>query len=63
LFVPVIAGLYLEGASRRRGLASLAGVPVLAAMHFATGGAGYGALTPVVAGVLASALAYAAARD
>ena len=44
------------------GLASLAGVPVLVVVHFATGGAGYGVLTPVVAGVLASALAFTAAR-
>ena len=61
LFVPVIAGLYARRSSRRQGLASLAGVPVLAAVHLATEGAGYGPLTPVVAGVLASAAAYAAA--
>jgi SSS family solute:Na+ symporter len=62
LFVPVIAGLYAPPTSRRQGLASLVGVPVLAIVHFSTGGAGYGALTPVVAGVLASALGYTAAR-
>jgi len=60
LFVPIIAGLYARHSSRRQGLASLAGVPVLAIVHFATSGAGYGALTPVVAGVLASALAFVA---
>jgi hypothetical protein len=48
--------------SRRQGLASLAGVPVLAFVHVSTGGTGYGLLTPVVSGVLASALAYSLAR-
>lgn len=61
LFVPVIAGLYSRRTSRRQGLASLAGVPVLLAVHLTTGGIGYGPLTPVVAGVVASAAAYAAA--
>jgi SSS family solute:Na+ symporter len=61
LFVPILAGLYGPKTSRRQGLASLAGVPVLVAVHFATAGAGYGALTPVVSGVLASAVAYFAA--
>ncbi len=59
LFVPVLAGLYARRTSRRQGLASLVGVPVLVIVHAATGGAGYGALTPVVAGVLASAAAFA----
>jgi SSS family solute:Na+ symporter len=54
LFVPLLAGLYARRTTRRQGLASLVGVPVLGAVHLATGGAGYGALTPVVAGVLAS---------
>jgi SSS family solute:Na+ symporter len=61
LFVPIIAGLYARHNSRRQGLASLVGVPVLAIVHVVSGGAGYGALTPVVAGVLASALAFVAA--
>jgi SSS family solute:Na+ symporter len=63
LFVPVIAGLYAPPTSRRQGLASLIGVPVLAIVHFSTSGAGYGALTPVVAGMLASAAGYALARE
>ncbi len=58
LFVPLLAGLYAPRTSRRQGLASLAGVPVLAVVYFATDGAGYGALTPVVSGVLASAVAF-----
>ncbi len=61
LFVPMLAGLYSARTSRRRGLASLIGVPVLAIVHFTTGGAGFGALTPVVSGVMASALAFAIA--
>jgi Na+/proline symporter len=61
LFVPVLAGVYAPRTSPRQGLASLAGVPVLAVVHLASDGAGYGALTPVVAGVLASALASLAA--
>jgi solute:Na+ symporter, SSS family len=59
LFVPIVAGLYGHP-SRRSGLASLAGVPVLIAVHLATAGAGYGPLTPVVSGVLASAIGYLA---
>jgi len=62
LFVPLLAGLYARRTSRRQGLASLVGVPVLGVVHFATGGAGYGALTPVVAGVLASALGFFVTR-
>jgi solute:Na+ symporter, SSS family len=62
LFVPVIAGLYARRTSRRQGLASLVGVPVLGVVHFATGGAGYGAVTPVVAGVLASGLGFFVTR-
>jgi solute:Na+ symporter, SSS family len=58
LFVPIIAGLYGRRTSRRQGLASLAGIPVLAIVHLSTSGAGYGALTPVVAGVLVSAAGY-----
>jgi SSS family solute:Na+ symporter len=58
LFVPVLGGLYARRTSRRQGLASLIGVPVLGIVHFATDGAGYGALTPVVSGVLASAAAF-----
>jgi hypothetical protein len=41
---------------------SLVGVPVLGIVHIATNGAGYGPLTPVVAGVLASALGFFVGR-
>jgi Na+/pantothenate symporter len=61
LFVPVLGGLYSRRTSRWRGLASLIGVPVLAFVQFTTDGAGFGALTPVVSGVMASALAFAIA--
>ncbi len=63
LFVPVIGALVAPSAGRRQGLAAvLTGVPVLAAVHFATAGRGYGLLSPALAGVLASALAFAVAR-
>ncbi len=61
LFVPVIGGLYTGATTRRQGLASLAGVPVLGIVHLATDGGGFGPFTPVVAGVLASAVAFFAA--
>jgi len=63
LFVPVIGGLYIRGAGPREGLASvLTGVPVLGIVYLATGGRGYGVLSPALAGMLASAAAFAAAR-
>jgi SSS family solute:Na+ symporter len=62
LFVPVLAGLYARQTTRRQGLVSLVGVPVLGIVHIATNGAGYGPLTPVVAGVLASALGFFVGR-
>jgi SSS family solute:Na+ symporter len=61
LFVPIVAGLFARGTSRRQGLASLVGVLVLVIVHFSTAEAGYGALTPVVSGVIASAVAYVVA--
>ncbi len=63
LFVPVLGGLYVRGSGRREGLSSiLIGVPVLAVTHFLTGGRGYGVLSPALAGVLASAAAFAVAH-
>jgi SSS family solute:Na+ symporter len=62
LFVPVLGALYVRGAGRLEGLASiLTGVPVLAITHYLSGGRGYGVLSPVLAGVLASAAAFGAA--
>ena len=60
LFVPLIGGLYARRTSRRQGLARSSACPCWRSCTSATGGAGYGALTPVVAGVLASALAFLA---
>jgi SSS family solute:Na+ symporter len=63
LFVPVIGGLYVRGAGPNAGLASvLTGVPVLGLVHLATGGRGYGVVSPALAGMLASAAAFAIAR-
>ena len=63
LFVPVVGGLYIHDAGRREGLASIiAGVSVLAVTHFLTEGRGYGVLSPSLSGVIASAVAFGAAR-
>jgi SSS family solute:Na+ symporter len=62
LFVPVVGGLFGGGGGRRQGLASLVGVPVLLSVHLATNGAGYGAVTPTIAGVLASTVAFLLTR-
>lgn len=63
LFVPVLGALYVRGAGRIEGLASiLTGVPVLAITHYVSAGRGYGVLSPALAGVLASAAAFAVAH-
>jgi len=63
LFVPVLGALYVRGAGRIEGLASiLTGVPVLALTHYLSAGRGYGVLSPALAGVLASAAAFGAAH-
>jgi solute:Na+ symporter, SSS family len=63
LVVPVVGGLYVRGAGRREGLASiLVGVPVLVVTHYMSDGQGYGVLSPALAGVIASAIAFALAR-
>ena len=60
LFVPVVGGLYVPGAGPREGMASiLTGVFVLGVTHVLTSGQGYGVLSPALAGVLASAVAFA----
>ncbi len=62
LFVPVVGALFVRGAGRAHGLASLfSGVPVLLVVHLVTGGRGYGLVSPVLAGVLASAAGFAVA--
>lgn len=63
LFVPVTAGLYATRVRPAEGAASvLIGVPTLAVVHAATAGAGYGVVTPTLAGVLAGASAFAVVR-
>lgn len=63
LFVPILGALYVRGAGRIEGLASvLTGVPILAMTHVASGGRGYGVLSPALAGVLASAVAFGVAH-
>lgn len=61
LFVPLVGAIYLRSAGRREGLASIVtGVSVLFVTQHLTGGRGVGLLSPVLAGVLASAVAFAA---
>jgi SSS family solute:Na+ symporter len=63
LFVPILGALFVRGAGRAAGLASVfTGVPVLVATHYLLGGRGYGVLSPALAGVLASAAAFAFAH-
>ena len=63
LFVPVVGALHVAGARPAEGLASVfVGVPTLAIIHTATGGAGFGIVTPTLAGVLAGAVAFVVAR-
>jgi SSS family solute:Na+ symporter len=62
LFVPVIGALYARGAGRVHGLASVCcGIPVLLIVHWLTNGRGYGVISPVLAGVIASAAGFAIA--
>ena len=64
LVVPVVGGLYVRGAGQREGLASiLVGVPVLIVTHYLTDGQGYGVLSPALAGVVASAVAFGVAHQ
>src|SRR5205814_2562902 len=58
LFVPVVAGLYVRRAGTPEALAAIAGgVAVMLAVRLATGDAGFGPLSPALAGLLASAVA------
>jgi len=58
LFVPLLAGLYLPRAGTREAvLAIVFGVATLLAVQFATQGRGYGAVSPVLAGLLCASLA------
>ena len=63
LVVPVVGGLYLRRAGPREGLASvLVGVSVLVLTHALSHGEGYGVLSPALAGVVASGVAFVLAH-
>lgn len=63
LFVPVVGALVARRTGRIEGLASVVtGVLVMLAVYVATGGRGYGIVSPALAGVLASAIAFTTAR-
>jgi SSS family solute:Na+ symporter len=63
LFVPVIAALYVRETRPREGIASVtAGVLVLAVINFLSDGRGYGIVSPPLAGVVASAIAFRVSR-
>ena len=63
LVVPVVGGLYVRRAGRREGLASiLVGVPVLVVTHYISDGQGYGVLSPALAGIAASGIAFGLAH-
>jgi SSS family solute:Na+ symporter len=62
LFVPILGALYVRGAGRVQGLASIVtGVSTLFVVYALTGGRGYGVFSPVLAGVMASAAGFAIA--
>jgi solute:Na+ symporter, SSS family len=61
MFVPVVGALYVPRASRAAGLSAvIAGLVVLAVVQYVTANRGYGIVTPPLAGILASAVAFAA---
>jgi SSS family solute:Na+ symporter len=67
LFVPILAGLYIRRATTREALASIAaGVAGMLIAHVATGGLGYGFMTPALVGLIAAiggfVLAFATGR-
>lgn len=59
LFVPIIGGLYVRGATRVHAFAGLAaGMAVLIVVQFATAGAGYAGLSPALIALAGSVLAF-----
>ena len=61
LFVPLVAGLHSTRPKASAALASIAtAVPATLATHLLSNGKGFGLITPVSAGILASALVFAA---
>jgi solute:Na+ symporter, SSS family len=63
LFVPVLAALHMPVRPRDGLISVAAGLPTLLAVHVLTGAAGYGIITPPLAGILASAFAFAVSRS
>ncbi len=58
LFVPVVAGLYVKRVGTPETLAAIAaGILLMLATYLATGGRGFGPLSPALVGLIASALA------
>jgi SSS family solute:Na+ symporter len=56
LFIPIVAGLYVRRTSSAGALASMvAGVCAALGIHAATGGRGWGVLSPAIAGLAAAA--------
>ncbi len=61
LFVPVVAGLYSRRFGQPEGTAAIGcGVALLVAVHLMTAGKGFGAFSPALLGIVASAAAGAA---
>jgi SSS family solute:Na+ symporter len=59
LFVPILAGLYVRRTSASGALATMtAGVAAALASHLATGGRGWGLVSPAIAGLTAAAGAW-----
>jgi solute:Na+ symporter, SSS family len=59
LFVPILGGLYVPRAGTAEALSAIAaGVGAMLSVHVRTGGAGYGALTPALAGCAAASIAF-----
>ncbi len=64
LFVPIVGGLYFPDSPRAAGVASVAvGVTALVVTQLVTAGAGFGIVSPTLAGVLASAVAFGLTRS
>jgi SSS family solute:Na+ symporter len=61
LFVPIVGGLYVARTTTAAALASIAsGVIAMLIVYASTGGAGWGALTPALVGLVAAIAAWAA---
>ena len=63
LFVPMMAGLFDRRATATSALVSAAaGVLLVIAVQFSTGGKGFGGITPAMAGIVGAAIAFAVVR-